>query len=79
MVHWANACYIYMLIYYEMGNNDYKFAESSHKKIENDSCASLDRITGVQSWCEISLRNLSIFTEFIDRKVDICLLMFTLD
>ena len=32
MVHWANACYIYMLIYYEMENNDYKFAESSHEK-----------------------------------------------
>ena len=32
MVHWGNACYIYMLIYYEMENNDYKFAESSHEK-----------------------------------------------
>ena len=32
MVHWASAFYIYMLIYYEMGNNDYEFAESSHEK-----------------------------------------------
>ena len=49
------------------------------KNKKNVSCASLDCITGVQSWCEISMRNFSIFTEFIERKVDLCLLMFTLD